>query len=120
MNNYCIGTHYTIKEAIDSINAAKNRVIIVVNHDDKVIGVISQGDIIRALMYGSSLYTRVETIVRANFLYLNNKDMEKAYSLFKKAQITLLPIVDDDFHLIDVVTISDIYEYLEGICKNSL
>ncbi len=117
MDKYCIGLDYTIKEAIERIDANKNRVVIVINNDFKVVGVVSQGDIIRALCSGKNLYTRVGAIIRSNFFYMNEKDLGKAYELFKKIKITLMPIVDDSFHLIDVITMDDIYKYMEGKCN---
>ena len=45
---------------------------------DKVIGVVSQGDILRALSAGQNLYTPVNQIIRNSFLHLYEKDLEKA------------------------------------------
>lgn len=113
MERYCIRQGYTIKEAIESIDRNKDRVAIVVNADSKVIGVVSQGDIIRALTSGKSLYARVESIIRSDFLYLNSRDMREAYRLFRKLKISLLPVVDENFGLVDVIVLDDIYQYLE-------
>lgn len=117
MDKYCIRLGYTIKEAIERIDASKNRAVIVLNDDYKVVGVISQGDIIRALSAGKSLYARIDPMIRLDFLYMNKRDMEKAYVLFKKTKITLLPIIDDDFHLVNAINMDDIYEYLEAKCN---
>lgn len=114
MNKYCIHKSYTIKEAIDKIDESHDRVALVVNDDEKIIGVVSQGDIIRALSSGKSLYARVEGIIQPGFLYLLDKNMKKAYEIFRKKKITLLPVVDEDYGLKDVVTLENIYKYLEG------
>ena len=90
MKEYCIRQGYTIKEAIESIDRNKDRVAVVMNADNKVIGVVSQGDIIRALVAGVNLYSKVDGIIRNDFLYLNSKDMEEAYRLFRKLEISLL------------------------------
>ena len=108
MDRYCIGLDYTIKEAIERIDYNKNRVVVVLNEDSKVVGVISQGDIIRALSSGKNLFSKVESIVRPNYFYMNSRDMDKAYSVFKKTKITLMPIVDEGFHLVDVINMDDI------------
>lgn len=117
MDRYCIGKDYTIKETIERIDAHHNRVAIVLNKEQKVIGVVSQGDIIRALCAGKSIYSRVESIVQPNFLYLNQIDMEKAYKIFKCRKITLLPILNENNNLIDVIILDTIYRYLEEKCK---
>ncbi len=118
MKQYCIEKDFTIKETIERIEEGKNRGVVVLGNEQKVIGVVSQGDIIRGIISGKDMYSRIDTIVRPNFFYLNEKDMEKAYKLFKKYKISLLPIVDDDFKLIDVINMDDIYKYLEDLCKN--
>lgn len=118
MGKYCIRWDYTIKEAIERIDGNKERVAVVLNGKNKVVGVVSQGDIIRALVSGKSLYARVNDIIQPSFLYQSKADMEQAYGLFRKLKITLLPIVDADFNLVGVITMDDIYCFMEGLCKN--
>lgn len=111
---YCVRENYTVKEALEVIDANQDRVALVLDKNDKVVAVVSQGDILRSLAGGGNLYAQVATIVRPSFMYLAEKDMEKAYKMFKKTQITMLPIVDEDFHLVEVLNLQDIYEYLEN------
>lgn len=113
MEEHCIYSDYTIKETIEKFEKNKDRVAIVINKNDIIIGVVSQGDIIRALCYGQDIYSPVSKIVKNTFLYLNDMEMRKAYEIFKKYQITMLPVVDEKFHLKDVITLKDIYNYLE-------
>ena len=84
-----------------------------VDEEDKVLGIVSQGDIIRALISGKSLFTQVKNIIRPNFYYLTSRDLQKAYALFRKHHITLLPIVDNDFHIVEVINMNDIYDFME-------
>ena len=111
--NYCVKEDYTIKETLEVIDANKDRVVVVTGKEDKVVGIVSQGDILRALVGGGDFYARVATIVKPSFLYLKENDMERAYEIFKKTQITMLPVVDEQYQLMDVITLKDIYEYLE-------
>lgn len=113
LDRYCVKEHYTIREVLEQFESYNNRVAIVTNDSNKVIGVVSQGDILRALSAGQNLYTPVNQIIRGSFLHLYEKDMEKAYPIFKKKQISLLPVVDQNSELNDFITIDDIYEYLE-------
>ena len=48
MDRYCVLRSYTLKETIDQIDENHDRVVMVVNEKNKVIGVVRQGDIIRA------------------------------------------------------------------------
>lgn len=114
LDRYCVGERYTIKEVLEQFESYNHRVAIVTNASGKVIGVVSQGDILRALSAGQNLYTPVNQIIQNSFLHLYEKDMEKAYPIFKKKKISLLPVIDQSNKLIDFITIEDIYEYLEN------
>lgn len=114
LERYCVKEQYTIKEVLEQFESYNNRVAIVTSISDKVIGVVSQGDILRALSAGQNLYTPVNQIIKNSFLHLYEKDLEKAYPIFKKKRISLLPVIDHSNRLIDFITIDDIYEYLEN------
>jgi CBS domain-containing protein len=114
---YCVRDTYTIKEVIDQFEKNHERASIILNANKKVIGIISQGDIIRALSDNIDIYTYITTIVKPSFLYLEKRNMEMAYKIFKEKMITLLPIIDEDFKLQDIITIRDIYQYLEDRLK---
>lgn len=114
MQRYCVSQNYTIKEVLEQFESANDRVAIVVSENNKVIGVVSQGDILRALSSGQSIYEKVDQVIQKSFLHLYQKDMEKAYEIFKKKKISLLPIINNENQLVDVITLNNIYEYLES------
>lgn len=113
LSKYVVYDSFTIQEVIETFKNNSERVTIVLNSNDKVIGVISQGDIISALNEGINVYSNCSQIINSSFFYLNEKDLKKAYKVFKDKQISLLPIVNDSFQVIDIITIRDIFNYLE-------
>lgn len=114
VDRYCVSERYTIKEVLEQFENYNDRVAIVTNDTNKVIGVVSQGDILRALSAGRGLFTPITQIIQSSFLHLYEKDMEKAYPIFKKRKISLLPIINQSNELIDFITLEDIYNYLES------
>lgn len=118
MEKYCVLETYTIKEVMELFEGNHERVAVVVNNNMKVTGVVSQGDIIKGLASGVDMYSQVSTIIKPSFLYLQEKDMKKAYKIFRDKKITLLPIVSRDYKLVDTITLNDIFDYLEKM--NSL
>ena len=114
VERYCVSEKYTIKEVLEQFESYNNRVAIVTSSSNIVIGVVSQGDILRALSAGIGLYTPVNQVIRSSFLHLYKRDLAKAYPIFKKTLISLLPVINEDNELIDFITIGDIYEYLEN------
>lgn len=119
VKRYCVSDKYTIKEVLEQFESYNNRVAIVTSVSNKVIGVVSQGDILRALSSGIGLYTPIRQIIKNSFLHLYERDMDKAYPIFKKTLISLLPVINEENELIDFITIGDIYEYLENRSKDS-
>lgn len=113
LGKYCVNENYTIKEVLEQFENSNDRVAVVVNNSGKVIGVVSQGDILRALSAGTDLYVQINQIIRNSFLHLYSRDLQEAYAIFRKKKITLLPVISYDNELISVITLDDIFEYLE-------
>jgi len=108
---------FTIKEnsimldAIKSIQLSDLRTIVVVGKDNKVVGVISEGDILRAYINGMNSHSPIKSIINVSFKFLKQKDMKQAFELFKLG-IDILPIISNDFQLLEVITI---YELLDRL-----
>jgi CBS domain-containing protein len=105
---FVVHTDSTIKEVSNVIALNYSRCAIVTQMNGKVVGVVSEGDIIRSLLEDVSLYTPIGKIVRPSFRYLRERDVQKALELLRSIGITLLPIVDEEFVLQDVITVHDI------------
>lgn len=114
LNNYCISKSSTVYEALEIISMNNERCVFVMNEENRMVGVLSQGDILRNLIKGMNLYAPIDSIYNRSFRYLKDKNLEKAFGIFKKELLLLLPVIDEEFHLIDIIKIADIYDYLEG------
>jgi CBS domain-containing protein len=113
IKKYCVNEMAAIKEAVSIIQNNLSRCVIVLNDNKKVVGVFSEGDVLRAIMQDIDLHTPLKKILSPTFLYLKEDDMAKAYGLVKKYGITLVPVIDDDFRLQNVITIYDVMEHLK-------
>ena len=109
---YCIYHSDTILSAIERIEQNNMRTIFVLNDSDKVVGVISQGDVLRALIEGTSLYAQAKKIMTASFTYLREKDLHKAVKVFLTKYYSLIPVISEDFELIDVILFTEVIEIL--------
>lgn len=109
---YCVNQNETIKSAISIIHKDRMRCALVLNDQQRLVGVFSEGDVIRILLKGIELHTPLNAVISPSFHYLKEKNMLKAYKLVKKEALTLIPIIDDDFRLIDVITILDVIDHL--------
>ncbi|MBI5101254.1 MAG: CBS domain-containing protein [Nitrospirae bacterium] len=112
LEKYCISGSETILSAIERIEQNNMRSVFVIQ-DGRVVGVVSQGDILRAIIMGSNLYTQINKIMTTSFIYLRKKDIKEAIRLFKTYYFSLIPVLTDDFKLKDVILFTDLINMLE-------
>jgi CBS domain-containing protein len=118
--NYVITSDQTVKDAILKISINLARCVIVTRDSSIVIGVVSEGDIVRALTDDISVYTSITKIMRPSFKYLNESSLECALKLVQEQPgITLIPVVTLRFELEEVVTIHDVMAYVSDILESN-
>ena len=113
ISNYLLPLDSTILEAANIINSSKNRACVVVQDDNHVIGIISEGDILRCLLEGGDVHSSIELWLNVNFKFLRNYDERAALSLFRQHGITMIPVVNEDFSLNTVILLSQLLKKLE-------
>ena len=127
-----VNRDYTIAKALELINKAPHYnlpsgIAIVVDDSNSLLGVITDGDIRRALLHGSNLDDKINSIMNTNPITLNNNlsSQEKSVMLNKKLKelyknkahktnIKNILILDDKNQVIDIIDHSDV------INKNNL
>lgn len=105
-SDYVVMLDATLLDAAEVIEHTRSRSAVVVK-ETKVVGVISEGDILRALLKGVRVHAPLADFVNHSFKYLDSPDLKKAIELFKEFGIALIPILDKDFQLIGVMTLHD-------------
>lgn len=99
--------HGTLLDAIEAIKNNKSRCVLLTS-GDRVAGVLSEGDIMTALLHNADVHAPVGSYVRHNFKFLVERDLGKALALMREFGLTLVPVVDRDLRLVDVVTLGDV------------
>ena len=108
IEKYTVSIDGIIKDAVELINKNKSRCVVAVNENYKVFGVISEGDILRILIDGKNIYSPIRNSININFKYLNLYDKKKSLNLVRNYGITLIPIVDENLILKDIISIHDL------------
>ena len=108
---FTVEINSTIYQALERIQLNKSRCVLVVERG-KVLGTCSEGDVVRALLRGSSVYTPLVDVLNPAFIYLTTRDLGKAQELFARHLLSLIPIVDSEFQLKDVITLGDLLREL--------
>lgn len=104
--NFKVQFNSKIEEAITKILENSHRTVFVLNKK-KIIGVVSEGDILRSLIYKKNIHSNVDAIMNKSFIFLEKKDYEKAKNLFIKNLVPVIPVVNQKMELIDILTLED-------------
>jgi len=102
---YIISDAATIKDALIAINNLSNDVLtlFVIDKNGCMIGSLTDGDIRRKLIEGYTLNDSVSIAMHKNFLYINDSKVEVAViKKYKESDITLLPCLDSDKHIVHI------------------
>ena len=108
-NDYTLQVGSTISVAIAKIKLNKVRTVIIVKNK-KVIGVISEGDLLKAFIRGANTKNFIDPYINVEFSYLTEKNFQIAKKIITNKNINLLPIVNKHMELIECITIYDIFK----------
>lgn len=97
MNKYTISKTSNIREAIKKIDENGEGLIFVVNNENKVIGVLTDGDFRRAILNGISLSEICNNIANHDFKYVESSTFSEreVINLFLQHKIDHLPLLEN-------------------------
>jgi CBS domain-containing protein len=107
LTDYCVREGATMHDAVAVIQRNGSRCCIVVGDTGKVVGVFSEGDVMRALLRGTGLHVPLRSLIQPSFVYLRERDLDAAREHVRDG-ISLVPVLDEEFRLVDVIRISDV------------
>ncbi|KJU81341.1 nucleotidyltransferase [Candidatus Magnetobacterium bavaricum] len=99
---YIINIDSTIEEAWSVIEKNEHRSVIVVN-GETVVGTLSDGDLRKAMLAKRLLSTPIKHVMNVNFKSISRDEIEHAQSIIKKYDIFLLPVVDEEMLILDLI-----------------
>lgn len=113
-----IHPNITVKEALKKMDAGAQKILFVVNVDNCLLGVVTDGDIRRYLLSEGSLEGKISSVYNRNPVCLmKNYSKESVKKLMLKKQIEVIPIVDQDKRISGVLLWTDLFGK-ENICVN--
>ena len=115
INSLTIYEEATIMDAIKGLSITKNRCLLVMSKNKKLLGVISEGDILRGISKGINIYSSISNIYKKDFKYLTKNSKSEALKLFKRFGITLIPIVDKNLYISEIITITEMLEFIKFV-----
>jgi D-glycero-alpha-D-manno-heptose-7-phosphate kinase len=92
-----------IKEALSKMESNNFEMLFVEDLKKNIIGVISDGDIMRKIISGVSLETKIQQNINKNFIWLTeNYNKEEAIKLFD-SKIRYIPVLNKNKNLVDIL-----------------
>ena len=105
----CIQKTATIVAAIKQMDAEKHKLLIV-KENDAFFGLLSIGDIQRAIIKGVDMNAPVSDILRPNVKVASvHDDRRELEETVKERKMEFMPIIDDDKNLVDVIFWEDLF-----------
>ena len=106
-SKYIIHQNKTLLEALTQINALQEGplVLFAIDDDGKMIGTLTDGDSRRALIAGATTQSLVKDVIHKTFNYIRQGegDLVQELKRQKELKMTLVPILDGQNHIVDIV-----------------
>ena len=124
LQNYILSERSSlISDAVIKFELNKSRTVFIADDQMKVKGVITEGDVVRALLSGIELKSLAKNIINISFKFVaenSNLDYARIEALKVISQMNSLavPIVNNEMTLIEVITIRDYFNFTAGFLND--
>jgi CBS domain-containing protein len=102
-----------MEDAIAMIQRNNSRCVVVIGTGQKVVGVFSEGDVLRAILAKIDVHTPLRSLIKPSFRYLRTRDLAAARKLLIHG-IALVPVIDEEFRLQSVILLEHVLENHNG------
>lgn len=116
--NHIITSNKTIKEALVQLDLlAEDAILFVVNEANELIGSLTDGDVRRGLLNGTSIQERVIEVIQKNPKFIKTRDYNiKKVIDYRDDNIKILPVLDEQNKLVNVINFRFLRSYLPVDC----
>ena len=113
-NNYrevLIAPNSTIREALEVINSSGLQVALIANASAQLLGLLTDGDLRRAMLNGASMADLVGPLMKPAYRYIDNNIRHfQAKKIMLDESLRHLPVVDECKRIVGLYTWRDIFE----------
>ena len=116
MKDITINFSATIKEAMEAMGKVSEKVLLVVNDEQILIGSLSDGDIRRYILSSGDLSGKIQGVYQADpiFVFKDDYDIERIKQILTKNRIGLIPILHKNREIVDFVTWETVFGNNKG------
>ena len=105
-----ISKEESIKQTMAKLNMTSSKILLVVEDNGKLVGVVTDGDLRRGIVNGRELLAPIKKVMRESFCYLpeNTEDIKnRAKELMLEKKIEQVPVLDSSRNIVNVILISE-------------
>ncbi len=111
IGNNIVNTKHTIISALKLMDEIKRKLLFIVEDNNKFVGVLSLGDIQRAIINQKPLDTNIKEILRIHITVANtSQSFEEIKRVMLEKRAEAMPVIDNNGYLKDVVYWEDIID----------
>lgn len=101
INNIICNKNKSLKDVLEFLNSNGKGIVFIIDDDNKIFGVITDGDIRRALLVGHSLSDKAFEVANKKFVCAKRSETYQEMLSKIDHNVRILPIVDDRDVIID-------------------
>lgn len=109
LENLCVVAEETLATTVHVVQDGAKQVALVVDRDMKLLGIVTDGDLRRAMLSGVSMSCAIEEVMQTSYTagtpQMTARDL---FNLMQKKLIRHLPIIDNAGCVVDLVWLSDL------------
>ncbi len=99
----------SIERAIQILEKSKEKVILVADEEEKLIGTLTDGDIRRALIQHKDMDTHINEVMCKEPVFVSEKEDKKTIlKIMKKNEVLQIPILDSDRRILGLEILDDL------------
>ncbi len=111
MKNLLINPNANIKDALKKLDETAEKVLLVVNEHDILLGTLTDGDIRRYILKAGNIEGSIQNVFNKNpIVSYKNQNEEEIRQLLFKNRIDLIPLLDDNNKVVGYYRWVDFYD----------
>ncbi|OFX46461.1 MAG: hypothetical protein A2046_04755 [Bacteroidetes bacterium GWA2_30_7] len=111
LNKICVTPNITLKEGIKKLDEAHFGIIVIVDENNVLKGILTDSDFRRKILEGVDVKSEMVNVMNTSPIVINQSDfnIDKIRSLMLDKTIYNLPLVDDNGKFIDLIFYKDLF-----------
>lgn len=105
-NDLLVRDTISVKDALKQLDKTAEKVLLVVDDAQRLIGALTDGDIRRYILKGGDLLNAINGVYKRNpiFIFKNDFNLDEARRILIKNKIEMIPVLDQNHRVIDFIT----------------